>query len=42
MSLGKFWGPSAWMLELIMALSAVLGKYSDLAVVGALDRKSVV
>ena len=34
--LGKFWGLSAWMLELIMALSAVLRKYSDLAVVSAL------
>lgn len=34
--LGKFWGISAWMLELIMILSAVLGNYSDLAVVGAL------
>ena len=34
--LGKFWGVSAWMLELIMVLSAVLGKYSDLAVVSAL------
>lgn len=34
--LRKFWGISAWMLELIMALSAVLGKYSDLIVVGAL------
>jgi P-type E1-E2 ATPase len=34
--LGKFWGISAWMLELIMVLSAVLGNYSDLAVVGAL------
>jgi len=34
--LGKFWGVSAWMLELIMVLSAILGKYSDLAVVGAL------
>ncbi|HMB78662.1 MAG TPA: plasma-membrane proton-efflux P-type ATPase, partial [Vicinamibacterales bacterium] len=34
--LQKFWGISAWMLELIMVLSAVLGKYSDLAVVGAL------
>ncbi len=33
---GKFWGLSAWMLELIMVLSAALGKYSDLAVVGAL------
>ena len=36
MFLGKFWGLSAWMLELIMVLSAVLGKYSDLVVVGAL------
>ena len=36
MFLGKFWGLSAWMLELIMLLSAVLGKFSDLAVVGAL------
>jgi len=34
--LEKFWGISAWMLELIMVLSAVLGNYSDLAVVGAL------
>ena len=34
--LGKFWGISAWMLELIMVLSAVLGNYSDLAVVSAL------
>jgi len=34
--LGKFWGVSAWMLELIMVLSAVLGKYSDLAVVSLL------
>ncbi len=34
--LGKFWGVSAWMLELIMFLSAVLRKYSDLAVVSAL------
>ena len=34
--LGKFWGVSAWMLELIMVLSAVLGKFADLAVVGAL------
>ena len=32
----KFWGISAWMLELIMVLSVVLGKYSDLVVVGAL------
>jgi H+-transporting ATPase len=36
MFLGKFWGLSAWMLELIMVLSAVLRKFSDLAVVGAL------
>jgi H+-transporting ATPase len=28
MFLGKFWGLSAWMLELIMVLSAVLKKYS--------------
>ncbi len=35
MFLGKFWGLSAGMLELIMVLSAVLGKFSDLAVVGA-------
>ena len=34
--LGKFWGMSAWMLELIMVLSAVLHKYSDLAVVSVL------
>jgi plasma-membrane proton-efflux P-type ATPase len=34
--LGKFWGLSAWMLELIMVLSAVLRKYSDLVVVSAL------
>src|ERR1017187_4125690 len=34
--LKKFWGISAWMLELIMILSAVLGKYSDLAVVSPL------
>ena len=36
MFLRKFWGLSAWMLELIMVLSAVLGKWSDLAVVAAL------
>jgi plasma-membrane proton-efflux P-type ATPase len=36
MFLGKFWSLSAWMLELIMVLSAVLRKYSDLAVVSAL------
>jgi H+-transporting ATPase len=34
--LSKFWGLSAWMLELIMVLSLVLGKFSDLAIVGAL------
>ena len=34
--LGKFWGVSAWMLELIMVLSLVLGKFSELAVVSAL------
>ena len=34
--MGKLWGVSAWMLELIILLSAVLGKYSDLVVVGAL------
>jgi plasma-membrane proton-efflux P-type ATPase len=34
--LRKFWGISAWMLELIMILSAALGKYSDLVVVSAL------
>ena len=34
--LGKFWGVSAWMLELIMILSAILGNTSDLAVVSAL------
>lgn len=27
--LRKFWGVSAWMLELIMILSAMLGKYTD-------------
>jgi plasma-membrane proton-efflux P-type ATPase len=32
----KFWGLSAWMLELIMILSWVLGKYSDLVVVSGL------
>ena len=32
----KFWGISAWMLELIIVLSAVLGKYTDLIVVSAL------
>ncbi len=34
--LGKFWGLSAWMLEVIMVLSAVLRKYPDLVVVSAL------
>jgi magnesium-transporting ATPase (P-type) len=34
--LSKFWGLSAWMLELIMVLSAVLHKSSDFAVVSAL------
>jgi len=34
--LKKFWGVSAWMLELIMVLSAVLRNYSDLAVVSGL------
>jgi H+-transporting ATPase len=34
--LRKFWGISAWMLEIIMVLSAVLGKYTDLIVVSAL------
>ena len=34
--LAKFWGVSAWMLELIMVLSAFLEKYADLAVVSAL------
>jgi plasma-membrane proton-efflux P-type ATPase len=36
MFLGKFWSLSAWMLELIMVLSVVLRKFSDLAVVGVL------
>lgn len=34
--LGKFWGMSAWMLELIMVLSVFLHKYSDLVIVSAL------
>lgn len=34
--LGKFWGLSAWMLELIMVLSAILGKYTDLVIVSVL------
>jgi plasma-membrane proton-efflux P-type ATPase len=36
MLLGKFWGLSAWMLELIMVVSAVLGNFADLALVGVL------
>jgi len=36
MFLRKFWGVSAWMLESIMILSLILGKYSDLVVVSAL------
>ena len=34
--LGKFWGPSAWMLELMMILSVILRKLPDLAVVSTL------
>lgn len=34
--LGKFWGLSAWMLELIIILSLVLRNYADLAIVSAL------
>jgi H+-transporting ATPase len=34
--LGKFWGMSAWMLEAIVVLSAVLRKYPDLVVVSTL------
>ncbi len=34
--LSKFWGISAWMLELIMVLSLALGKYADFTVVSAL------
>ncbi len=34
--LAKFWGMTAWKLELIMVLSGALGKYSYLVVVGAL------
>jgi plasma-membrane proton-efflux P-type ATPase len=34
--LGKFWSMSAWMLELIMVVSAVLKNWSDVEVVGAL------
>jgi len=32
----KFWGLSAWMIELIMVLSFILHKYSDLYIVTAL------
>ena len=32
----KFWGVSAWMLELIMLLSIILRKFSDLVVVSVL------
>src|SRR5579864_3684030 len=39
--LGKFWGISAWMLELIMVLSAVLGNYSDLEIGRASCRERV-
>jgi magnesium-transporting ATPase (P-type) len=34
--LKKFWGISAWMLEAIIVLSAVLRKYADLVVVSGL------
>jgi plasma-membrane proton-efflux P-type ATPase len=34
--LAEFWGLSAWMLELIMILSLVLGNYADFAIVSAL------
>lgn len=34
--LRKFWGLSAWMLELILVLSAILRKYTDLIVVSVL------
>src|SRR5664280_1932685 len=34
--LRKFWGISAWMLELIIVLSAILKKFSDLVVGSAL------
>jgi hypothetical protein len=37
--LKKFWGLSAWMLELIMALSWVLGKYADLIIMGYFPTK---
>jgi H+-transporting ATPase len=34
--LKKFWGLSAWMLELMRLLSWALRKYTDLAVIGGL------
>jgi plasma-membrane proton-efflux P-type ATPase len=34
--LKKFWGLSAWMLELIIVISWLLGKYADLVIVSAL------
>lgn len=34
--LAKFWGLSAWTLELIIILSAILGRYTDLALVSVL------
>ena len=34
--LRKFWGLSAWMLEIIIILSAILGNYNDLVVVSIL------
>lgn len=34
--LKKFWGLSAWMLELILILSFILHNYSDIYVIGAL------
>ena len=34
--LKKFWGLSAWMLELIVVISWLLGKYADLVIVSAL------
>ena len=34
--LKKFWGISAWMLELIIVLSAILRNYADLVIVSAL------
>ena len=32
----KFWGLTAWMLELTMLVSLILGKYLDLYIIGAL------